>query len=260
MHEPETRDAEIRAFFERLAAETPPEARDIAGAVRKARRRIAVAWIGAIVIAAVVIGSIGVAIDRADEAWTPQPAGSGRTFTAGALRELVLSEERDITRLLGASGMPGRLVRSAPQDASIVTVEDITELSRADLADAGMTDGYVGWFSTPAFDSDRGGTSLVSLAMRFPDADHAHRGLMVFRRGVRAVWATGRISPVDGLGDGGFLVDGRIWDSPGLTFVWRVDNVVLFLGSEGHFTVPGFRTLAEEMDRRAATRASQVSG
>jgi hypothetical protein len=114
-----------------------------------------------------------------------------------------------------------------------------------------MQSAYLSSYSAARFGVGPGGTSLVSLAMRFPDRAGARLGLEAFRLEGERIWTVYRRAPTHGLGEEGFSVDGRVWGTAGLAIVWRTGNVVLFLGSQGHFTPDEIRALADEMDRRA---------
>jgi hypothetical protein len=242
---------DLRIFLHHMASECTAGIPMAVATVRRARRRIALVVTCTIILAAALVTSTAVTLERIHDRWAPRPAEPGRTFVAHDLSHLVLRDRADVVGVVGGEGMPGRLEPFEPERITVVQVEVTTGVSRTTLAEAGMRTAYVGWYSTPPFESGQGGTSLVSMALLFPDRESARRGLQAFRSEGPNIWRIWRIDDTERLGDEGYRVDGRIWGTPGLAYAWRIGNVVLFLGSQGHFAVDDLQALAEEMDARS---------
>lgn len=249
------RHDDVRAFLSRMAEEAPVEPVGLSAAVRRAHRRIAVTWVGAAVAVSLAIGGVALAWEHADEAWMPRPADPAPVYSAEALPSMVLASRRDVTRTLGTQGIAGRLKVYRPQDVTPGFLQARFSLSAEGLTEAGMRTGYIGWYGTPGFGEREGGTSLVSIAMLFPDADAARRGLDVIGTSGERTWTVFRRTPTVGLGEEGWIADGRLWGRPGLAVVWRTGNVIEFIASQGNFSRAEFLTLAEALDRRARSFA-----
>jgi hypothetical protein len=250
MRETRQVDADIRGFLERMAGEAPLEPVGVAPAVRRARRRIAVVWTSTALVVALLAIGIGSIWDRMDDAYVPRPADP-RPIRRSDLPALVLATEADVVRVLGDGGpaRPLRAFRSREAHAGLLA--NMFALDAEGLRAAGLRRTFIGWLATPGCCRATRGTTLISLAMLFPDAAAADRGLDVISVDRDEDWAIARSSPTMDLGQEGWAVDGRLWGSPGLAIVWRSGNVVLFLASQGHFAPQEFRALAAEVDRRA---------
>jgi hypothetical protein len=250
MRETEFGDPGVRAFLERMAREAPLEPVGVAAAIRRARRRVAVTWLGLAFVAALVVGGAAVAWDRADDAYVPRPA-EPPAFTSPELQGLVLATEEDVDHALDGRAIARRLRAFPSREARPHLLSSRVSLDTEALRGAGLQEAYIGWFGTPGFTPTSGGTDLISLVLRFPDTASADRGLDVIRADGEDDWRIFRPTSMDQRGEEGWVADGRLWGKPTLAIVWRRGNAVFFLASQGHFTLQEFRTLANEVDRRA---------
>lgn len=251
MRSDDVRDTDVRAFLEAMAHEAPAEPVGLTAAVRLARRRIALVWIGVVAVVAAVLGGGALAFDRATDAHLPRPAEPAPVYDAADLPALVIATEAEVARALGDGGVarPLRAFRSREVHPGLLA--ERFALDTGGLRVAGLQRTFIGWLATPGFGQATGGTDLVSLAMLFANAAAADGGLDVIRADRDEDWTISRATPTTDLGQEGWFVDGRFRGSPALAIVWRSGNVVLFLASEGHFTPGEFHTLAAELDRRA---------
>lgn len=251
MRETRHADADIRGFLERMAGEAPVEPVGIAPAVLRARRRIAVVWVGAALVVVLLAVGIGWMWDRMGDAYVPRPAEPQPVYVPSDLPTLVLATEAEIARALGDGGVarPLRAFRSREVHPGLLA--DRFALDAEGLRAAGLRGAFIGWFATRGSDQATGGTTLISLAMLFADPTAADRGLEVIATDRDEDWGIARSTPTTDLGQEGWFVDGRFRGSPTLAIVWRDGNVVLFLASQGHFTPEEFRSLAAEVERRA---------
>ncbi len=241
----------VRAFLERMAREVPPGMGSPRPAVRRARRRLA----GTVVTGFLVVSLAGygavVAVQSAFEPQRRVPAATAEMFAAGDLHFLVLRE---------APPHGGRpfVLADAGSFWSAPDIASPTGVSVSELQAAGLEDAYGnGWTTSEFLPTDgQKGMSLISIAMLFPDAESAARGLRLFSVASEQ-WERHEPLPADGLGDEGSGVRGR-WDGlPSIGFVWRVDNVVLFVGSQGTLSPEVMRGLADEMDAQAFQVAAE---
>jgi hypothetical protein len=251
MRETRHADADIRAFLERMAGEAPVEPVGIAPAVRRARRRIAVVWVGSVLVVSLVAAGVGSIWDRMDGAYVPRPAEPRPVYVPSDLPALVLSTEAEVARVLGNGGLARPLHAFRSREVHPSFLEKGFALDAEGLRAAGLRRTFIGWFATRGFDQATGGTTLISLAMLFVDETAADRGLEVISTDRDEDWAIARSTPTTDLGQEGWFVDGRFRGSPTLAIVWRSGNLVLFVASEGHFTPEEFSSLAGEVDRRA---------
>ncbi len=251
MRETELGDPGVRAFLEQMAREAPLEPVGVSTAVRRARRRIAVTWLGLAIVAALVVGGAAVAWDRVDDAYVPRPA-EPPAFTSPELQGLVLATEEDVDRALDGRAIARRLRAFPSREARPNLLSSRLSLDAEALQGAGLQGAYIGWFGTPGFGgTTSGGTDLISLVLRFPDTASADRGLDVIRADGEDDWSIFRPTSTDQRGEEGWVADGRLRGQPALAIVWRRSNAVFFLASQGHFTLQEFRALADEIDRRA---------
>jgi hypothetical protein len=247
-------DADIRRFLERMAREAPAQPVGVAPAVRRARHRIAVVWVGTALVVALLAVGIGSIWDRMDDAYVPRPT-EPRPVVRSDLPTLVIATEAEVVRVLGDDGLARPLRAFRSREVHPHLLGDRFALDDGGLRAAGLRWTFIGWLATRGFDQATGGTSLISLAMLFDDPGAAHRGLDVIRADRDEDWTIARSVPTTDLGQEGWFADGRFWGSPTLAIVWRSGNVVLFLASEGHFTPEEFRRLAVEIDRRVGSVA-----
>lgn len=239
----EARD--VRAFLEGMAGEVPPGVGSPRPAVRRARRRLAgTALAGLLLIS--LAGWTGVAVVRS--AVSPAehvPGSSARMFTVDDLHLLVLADSPE------RGGEP-----FVDQDSgsfwSPYDVASTTRVPLDELQAAGLTDAYGTAWATADFVDPGGkvGMSLVSIAMLFPDSEGAARAYAAFHRSPSR-WSRADLFPADGLGPDAYGVRGYFEGLDATGVVWRVDNVLLFVGSQGAFPLVRMWELANEMNAQA---------
>lgn len=258
---------DVRAFLERMAAEAPAPGLESGPVLGRARRRVAATVAGMFLLAAVLVSGIGIGLGRI-AGWSrtvpgvtetpspPAPASveiTGR-FRQGDLRGLALQTSERPT---------GYGLRHEPSYAyrdTLTGVATTLDISTIELAEAGFVTAFFNGFVSDAWNdpdappADR--VDLVSYAILFPDAEAAHVAFGLFRVGPttspREDWTS---EPMAALGDEGITSNGLLSGVPTTTVVWRVDNVILFVASQGfaeaiplHELLP----LAERIDARAA--------
>jgi len=257
---------DVRAFLERMASEAPIPSEEGGAVVRRARRHVGATLVsGALAIALVITG--GVAALDAVRAWNrttplvseppPTPTGSPSIAITGRFGE---DDLRDL--VLRASDRPtGHGLRHDPSFSEfngVTSVASTLDVSTSALAQAGLVTAYFNgflsdaWYDTGAPPEER--VDLVSYAILFPDVEAAHTGFELIAAGPTTPVSGWRSEPVDELGEEAQESRGVWNDVPTAAIVWRVDNVVLFLASQGYGDAIPFgvlRPLAELMDARA---------
>lgn len=179
---------------------------------------------------------------------SPRPA----LFTADDLPDLVLAPE-DGEGL--AEGLEYRVTYSG--DIGLPTVRHMTLIPPERLEALGFAGGYAAVFFNDLFvDSfGKGGRSLVTLALLFPDTAAASAARQVFVDSFDEHWAVWEpLAPVQGDVPGATGLCGTDNTSdlyPSTGFPLQVGNVVLVVGSQGGATTG--EPLPEEMLRALAT-------
>jgi hypothetical protein len=270
--EPLDRADEVRSFLERMAAEAPTLPLEPGPVLGRARRRVALTIVGGTLLLALAVGGVALGLDRI-AGWNravpgvsvsvspvpPTPASqspipiTGR-FDEKDIRDLVLlASER-----LGGYGLRHDASYSQYEDvASVASTLDVsaTDLLQADFVTA-YFNGFVSdsWWDASAPPKDR--IDLVSYAILFPDAVAAQAGYELISAGpTTSEVVNWRSSPADRLGEEAKASRGLIAGVPTTAVVWRVDNVVLFLASQGYggaIPLDEVLPLAERMNARAS--------
>jgi hypothetical protein len=265
---PLDRADDVRAFLERMATEAPREPAP-EGVVRRARRRVAVTIVGGVLAAALLAAGATGALERIQD-WNRTLPGVDRS-TPPATPTSVASPTVEIRGRFGQDDLEGLTLRPAERPpgyglrhedsewdsaagvASTLRVP-LDELERAGLVTAFLS-GYLseGWTDLVLI-SERG-VDLLCYAILFPDARSAHAGFALLSAGPQDDdvdrW---RRREEGGLGDEAATGRGVMDRLETTALIWRVDNVVLFLasqGSENAIPLSTLRALAEPMDARA---------
>ena len=247
---------DVRRFLAHMASEVPAAPADTERAVRRAKRRLAITS----VVAALAIALAIPAGMLLRDAFRPAPAPipllpTVRAFTVEDLPRLVLDDEQQVVGLLGPGvGAQLRWFEGGPiRPAAIASriFVDGRHLQRAGMLHASMA-AYV----RPSGAVRDRGTTFVSMAMLFPDAEGTARGLAIFAGEGRDLWADAREVAAGGLGADGIGLEGHIGGSPAISFVWRTGNVLLFVASQGQLTPGRMRAAADAMQERADTLTS----
>ena len=260
---PRDRADDVRAFLVRLADEAPMPLVDPRRVVRRARRRVFATFVGGTLAVALVVLGSAAALDAirvwnrsvpADDLPSPAPTEAtvrvvGR-FGEGDLRDLVLRA--------GEKPAGAGLRYAESGFASARTVGSSIYVPADELEAAGFVQSFYTlftnkrWWDASAAPEDR--LDLLSWAMLFEDAEAAHDGFQVFAEGptVAVEVSRWRSQPVDGLGDEATTSTGLLDGLPTTAYVWRVDNAVLFIASQGALPLDVMRDLAGIMDARAS--------
>jgi hypothetical protein len=257
---------DVRVFLERMASEASIPSEEGGAVVRRARRHVGATLVGGALAMALVITG-GVAALDAVRAWNrttplvseppPTPTGSPSIAVTGRFGE---DDLRDL--VLRASDRPtGHGLRHDPSFSEfngVTSVASTLDVSTSALAQAGLVTAYFNgflsdaWYDTSAPPKER--VDLVSYAILFPDAEAAQAGFELIAAGP-ATASGWRSEPVEDLGEEARASRGLWNDVPTTAIVWRVDNVVLFIASQGYggaIPLDEIRSLAELMDARAA--------
>lgn len=266
--QPLDRADDVRAFLERLAAEAPTEPRP-EGVVRRARRRVAVTIVGGVLAAALLAAGATTALERMEDLNRTLP-GVDRS-TPPATPTAAASPTVEIRGRFGEADLGGLILRpserprgyglrheasewdSAAGVASTLRVP-LDELERAGLVTAFLRVYLSEGWTDFALISERG-VDLICYAILFPDARSAHAGFALISAGPQD-------DDVDrwqrreegGLGEEAAAGRGVMDRLETTALVWRVDNLVLVLasqGSESAIPLSTLRALAEPMDARA---------
>lgn len=257
---------DIRAFLERLAGEARIPAEDAPALVSRARRRVAVTVVAATLgVALVAVGGAAaletlrtadhrqplVSVPPATPTVSPTVAIEGR-FDRGDLEDLVL-RPKDRPDAFGLRHHPDY----SEYESAAVVAENLG-IDADELARIGFVESYINGFISPAWESPNAPAErrvdLISYAILFPDADAAQAGLELMGPGPTVRASGWTHEPIDGLGEEGAVSQGTFERRPTVAFVWRVDNVVLFVASQGYASAlpeDVLRSIADAIDDRA---------
>jgi hypothetical protein len=249
-----------------MASEARGPSEPAAPVVRRARRRAATTMVGGTLVVALVVAGSVAALSAVREwnrstplASVPPPTPTSSPVVTGRfdeldLRDLVLrTEERP--RGYGLEHDP-----TYSEFESARTVASTLAIPTAELERTGFVTAYVNGFLSPNWsDASVPGSriDLISYAILFPDADAARSGFRLVAGGpTEALRLDGwRSEPVPGLGEQAVASTGTLDGLATVSYAWQVDNVVLFIASQGGATTVDPDTvlsLAEQMDARAA--------
>lgn len=208
--------------------------------------RVRIIGLAAVLVVVALVAGMLIGRDNGSTEGASQQVGAG-LFTAADLHRLVLED---------AATRDGEAFVDLDSGSfwSPYDVASTTRVALSELQAAGLADAYGNGWATSDFITPGGaeGTTLISIAMLFPDAESASQGFDAFTQPDEEVWDRYTPLPAEGLGDEGFGMRGQLEGVPGIGYVWRVDNVLLFVGSEGALSPEVMRGLADEMDTQAS--------
>ena len=259
---------DVRAFLDSMAAEAPTPPLEPGSVLGRARRRVAMTVAGGVLVVALAVSGVALGLDRIWE-WNrtmpgvsvspapPTPVSPSPIPITGRL------DETDLPALvLLASDRPSgyglRQDLSYSQYNSVTSVADTLEVSMTELRKADFITAYFNgfvsdaWGDPSAAPEDR--IDLVSYAILFPDAEAAHAGYETVAAGPTTSGVSRwRSEPLRGLGEEASASRGDLSDVPTAAIAWRVDNVVLFIASQGYggaIPLDELLPIAERMDAR----------
>lgn len=251
---------DIRDFLGRMAREVPAAVPAPKGSVRRARRRLAMTVAaGVVVVALAGYGALAL-VDVAREWARPIPASSVRTpvptpstsaTPSGTYVRGSASVElsRYVFPTFEGPKVASRFDLVVGKPWTLTPMAKTFDMSAEDLLGAGIVDAYVNFWSEPAwagFSDWR--KDLLSVAMLFKDAAGARQGFALFD--VETSWQRYRWLPTRGLGEEAIAAEGQVHGKATVIYVWRADNLVLVVVSQGSLSPAVVGPLADQMQAR----------